>query len=56
MKYLKIIGLVILIGISIGGIYVYPKASMYFYGKKTSSIEKTTNFFVKTDAVFSEVI
>ncbi|WP_298420646.1 endolytic transglycosylase MltG [uncultured Kordia sp.] len=56
MKYLKIIGFIILIGIIIGGIFVYPKASMYFYGKKTSSITETTNFFVKTDAVFSEVI
>lgn len=56
MKYLKIIGFIILIGIIIGGIYIYPKASMYFYGNKTSPITKTTNFFVKTDAVFSEVI
>ena len=56
MKYLKIVGLVILIGIIIGGIYIYPKASMYFYGKKTSPITETTNFYVKTGATFSEVI
>lgn len=56
MKYLKIIGFVILIGIIIGGIYIYPKASMYFYGKKTSPITKTTDFYVKSGAVFSEVI
>lgn len=56
MKFLKIIGFIILIGAIIGGIYVYPKASMYFYGKKVAPIEKNTSFFVKTDAVFSEVI
>jgi UPF0755 protein len=56
MKYLKIIGFVILAGIIIGGIYIYPKASMYFYGNKTSEITKTTSFYVKSGAVFSEVI
>lgn len=56
MKYLKIIGFIILIGAIIGGIYIYPKASMYFYGKKKAPIAKTTHFFVKTDAVFSEVL
>lgn len=56
MKYLKIIGFVILIGIIIGGIYIYPKASMYFYGKKISPITKTKDFYVKSNAVFSEVI
>jgi len=56
MKYLKIVGLVILVGIIIGGIYIYPKASMYFYGEKIAPITKTTDFYVKTGATFSEVI
>ena len=44
MKKFKLIGLILLLAVIAVGIYVYPKASMYFYGKKTASIQKETAF------------
>lgn len=56
MKVLKIIGVVILVVAIAGGIYFYPKASMYFYGNKTASITKNTNLYVPSGATFAEVL
>ncbi|EDP95739.1 endolytic transglycosylase MltG [Kordia algicida OT-1] len=56
MKNIKIIGAIILIAILAAGIYMYPKASMYFYGKKTASITEKTSFYVPTNATFDEVL
>ncbi|WP_420573736.1 endolytic transglycosylase MltG [Kordia sp.] len=56
MKSLKIIGFIILIVAIVGGIYIYPKASMYFYGKKTASITKETTFYVPSRTSLKEVL
>ena len=56
MKKFKLIGLILLLAVIAVGIYVYPKASMYFYGKKTASIQKETAFYVPTGATFDEVL
>ncbi|MBC8756305.1 endolytic transglycosylase MltG [Kordia sp. YSTF-M3] len=56
MKSLKIIGVIILVAAIVVGIYFYPKASMYFYGNKTTSITKETTFYVPSEATFAEVL
>ncbi|WP_298516449.1 endolytic transglycosylase MltG [uncultured Kordia sp.] len=56
MKKFKLIGLILLIAVIAVGIYIYPKASMYFYGNKTASIEKETAFYVPTGTTFEEVL
>ncbi|WP_053002425.1 endolytic transglycosylase MltG [Kordia jejudonensis] len=53
---IAVILIVLAVIIGIASVFVYPKASMYFYGKKTSPITKDTDFYVKTDALFSEVM
>lgn len=56
MKKFKIIGLILLIAVIAVGIYVYPKASMYFFGNKTANIDKQTAFYVPTGAMLGEVL
>jgi UPF0755 protein len=56
MKSLKIIGGILLVVAIAVGIYIYPKASMYFYGNKTTSIAKDTNLYVASGATFAEVL
>jgi UPF0755 protein len=55
MKKLKIIGIIVVLGLVAGGIYIYPKASMYFFGQKTASNTENVNFYVPTGATISEV-
>lgn len=56
MKSLKIIaGIVFVIAVFVG-IFIYPKASMYFYGNKTASITKSTNLYVPSGATLAEVL
>ncbi len=56
MKKFKIIGLILLVAAIAVGIYFYPTASMYFYGKKTASIDKPTAFYVPTGATLEDVL
>lgn len=56
MKKLKIIGLLLLVAAIAVGIYFYPTASMYFYGKKTASNTEKIAFYVPTDATFDQVL
>lgn len=56
MKSLKIIGAILVVVAIAVGIYMYPKASMYFYGNKATSITKDTNLYVSSDATFAEVL
>ncbi len=56
MKKLKIIGLVVLIAGIAASIFFYPKASMYFYGKKTASNAEKIAFYVPTGATLEDVL
>ncbi|MFK7749614.1 MAG: endolytic transglycosylase MltG [Kordia sp.] len=56
MKKFKIIAAILLVIAVAIGIVVYPKASMYFFGKKTASIEKDTAFYVPTGATLEAVL
>ncbi|AXG71090.1 endolytic murein transglycosylase [Kordia sp. SMS9] len=56
MKKFKIIGIIVVIAIVVVGIFIYPKASMYFYGKKTASNTEKIAFYVPTGATFEEVL
>lgn len=55
-KTVKAFLLIILALGVVGFILIYPKVSMYFYGKKTASIQKETTFYVPTGATFEEVL
>jgi len=56
MKKLKILGLILLVAAIAVGVYLYPKASMYFYGKKTASNAEKIAFYVPTGATLDEVL
>jgi UPF0755 protein len=56
MKKIKIIGIIVLLGLVAGGIYIYPKGSMYFFGQKTANNAKEIAFYVPTNASFDEVL
>ena len=47
--------IIVVIGL-IAAIFMYPKASMYFYGKKTASNTTEVAFYVPTGATFEEVL
>ncbi|MEM6686061.1 MAG: endolytic transglycosylase MltG [Bacteroidota bacterium] len=56
MKKLKLVLLVVLIAAVAIGIYIYPKASMYFFGNKTASNTEDIAFYVPTGATFNQVL
>ncbi|QHI34904.1 hypothetical protein IMCC3317_02490 [Kordia antarctica] len=53
---IAVVTIIMAVIIGIASVFVYPKASMYFYGNKTVSITEDTNFYVSSGATFAEVL
>lgn len=56
MKVLKRLGIVAVLCIVAVGIYIYPKASMYMYGKEGIASKKAVTFYVSTNATLDAVL
>lgn len=52
----KVVGFILLAAVIGGGIYVYPKAMLYFQGKKNINLTKSIDFFVSSNSDFNELV
>lgn len=51
----KITGLIVVIALAAGGIFVYPKAKLYFTGTSMINVSETLDYFVKTGTSLEEL-
>ncbi len=52
----KILGLIIIAALIVGGVMVYPKAMAYLQGQTSTELKKNTPFFVATGTSYDELI